>query len=39
MAAAQLDAVIMDAIDWWSTYGTETPELVEVAKRRHSQLN
>ncbi|MCI06904.1 hypothetical protein A2U01_0027966, partial [Trifolium medium] len=29
MVAAQLDAVTMDAIDWWSTYGSETPELAE----------
>jgi hypothetical protein len=37
MAAAQLDAVTMDAIDWWSTYGSETPELAEVAKKVLSQ--
>jgi hypothetical protein len=39
MAAAQLDAVIMDAIDWWSMYGSETPELAEVVKKVLSQLN
>lgn len=33
MAAAQTDAVSMDAIDWWSTYGSETPELAEIAKK------
>jgi hypothetical protein len=33
MVVAQLDAVIMDVIDWWSTYGSETPELAEVAKK------
>jgi hypothetical protein len=37
MAAAQLDAVTMDAIDWWSTYGSETPELAQVAKKVLSQ--
>lgn len=35
--AAQLDAVTMDAIDWWSTYGSETPELAEIAKKVLSQ--
>jgi hypothetical protein len=39
MVVAQLDAVIMDVIDWWSTYGSETPELAEVAKKVLSQLN
>ncbi|KAK9048331.1 hypothetical protein SSX86_032706 [Deinandra increscens subsp. villosa] len=34
---AQLDAVTMEAIDWWSTYGSETPELAEVAKKILSQ--
>jgi len=28
--ATQTDAVTMDAIDWWATYGSETPELAEV---------
>ncbi|KAK1438667.1 hypothetical protein QVD17_04476 [Tagetes erecta] len=36
-AATQADAVTMDAIDWWGTYGAETPELAEVAKRVLSQ--
>jgi hypothetical protein len=37
MEAAQIDAVTMDAIDWWSSYGSETPELAEVAIRVLSQ--
>ncbi|KAJ9548765.1 hypothetical protein OSB04_021308 [Centaurea solstitialis] len=37
MAATQADAVTMDPIDWWSTYGSETPELAEVAKKVLSQ--
>ncbi|XP_052208031.1 uncharacterized protein LOC127811851 [Diospyros lotus] len=37
MAAAQMDAVTMDGIDWWSTYGSETPDLAEVAKKVLSQ--
>ena len=37
LPGAQLDAVTMDAIDWWSTYGAETPELAEVAKKVLSQ--
>ena len=37
MAAAQTDALSMDSIDWWSTYGSETPELAEVAKKILSQ--
>lgn len=35
--ACQEDAVHMDPIDWWSTYGSETPELAEVAKKVLSQ--
>ncbi|KAJ8426768.1 hypothetical protein Cgig2_010200 [Carnegiea gigantea] len=35
--ACQEDAVPMDPIDWWSTYGSETPELGEVAKKVLSQ--
>ncbi|XP_024164304.1 uncharacterized protein LOC112171337 [Rosa chinensis] len=31
--AAQTDAVTMDAIDWWSTYGSQVPELAEVAQK------
>ena len=30
---AQTDAVTMDAIDWWSTYGSETPDLANIAKK------
>ncbi|KAK8576560.1 hypothetical protein V6N13_032481 [Hibiscus sabdariffa] len=37
MPQAQMDAVTMDAIDWWSIYGSQTPELVEVAKKVLSQ--
>ncbi|KAJ9567783.1 hypothetical protein OSB04_003749 [Centaurea solstitialis] len=37
MAATQADAVTMDPIDWWSTYGSETSELAEVAKKVLSQ--
>ncbi|XP_076951533.1 uncharacterized protein LOC143624925 [Bidens hawaiensis] len=33
LPAAQLDAVTMEAIDWWSTYGAETPKLAKVAKK------
>ena len=29
----QMDAVTMEAIDRWSTYGAETPELADVAKK------
>ncbi|XP_076914925.1 uncharacterized protein LOC143574094 [Bidens hawaiensis] len=36
-AATQADVVIMDAIDWWATYGSETPELAEEAKKVFSQ--
>ncbi|KAJ9552616.1 hypothetical protein OSB04_016661 [Centaurea solstitialis] len=32
-----MDAVTMDSIDWWSTYGFETPDLAEVAKKVVSQ--
>ncbi|XP_076934549.1 uncharacterized protein LOC143600881, partial [Bidens hawaiensis] len=32
-AATQADDVTMDAINWWATYGSETPELAEVAKK------
>lgn len=31
--AAQVDAVTLDAVDWWSNYGSETPELAEIAKK------
>ncbi|KAJ9538361.1 hypothetical protein OSB04_031094 [Centaurea solstitialis] len=33
----QMDAVTMEAIDWWATYGAETPELADVAKKVLSQ--
>ncbi|KAD6796145.1 hypothetical protein E3N88_07041 [Mikania micrantha] len=33
MEATQMDAVTMDAIDWWFLYGFETLELAEVLKR------
>ncbi|XP_076930748.1 uncharacterized protein LOC143595669 [Bidens hawaiensis] len=36
-ATKQADVVVMDAIDWWATYGSETPELAEVAKKVLSQ--
>ena len=35
--ACQEDVVHMDPIDWWSTYGSETPELAEVVKKVLSQ--
>ncbi|PRQ29225.1 putative mitochondria fission 1 protein [Rosa chinensis] len=31
--AAQTDAVTMDAISWWSTYGSQVPQLAEVAQK------
>ena len=37
LAAAHMDAVTMDAIDWWSSYGSETPELAVIAKKILSQ--
>ncbi|KAK8481028.1 hypothetical protein V6N13_092896 [Hibiscus sabdariffa] len=37
MPQAQMDAVTMDAIDWWSIYGSQTSELAEVAKKVLSQ--
>ncbi|PWA81484.1 hypothetical protein CTI12_AA186260 [Artemisia annua] len=37
LPAAHVDATTMDAIEWWSTYGSETPELAEVAKKVLSQ--
>nr|KAJ0205113.1 hypothetical protein LSAT_V11C500248400 [Lactuca sativa] len=33
MASSQMDAITMDVIDWWSSYGLEIPELFDVAKR------
>lgn len=38
LVATQADALTMDAIDWWATYGSETLELAEVAKKVLSQL-
>lgn len=37
LPAVQTDAAAMDAIDWWSTYGSETPDLAEVALKVLSQ--
>ena len=37
MAATQTDVMTMDVIDWWSTYGVETPELAVIAKKVLSQ--
>ncbi|KAL7587843.1 hypothetical protein Lser_V15G37134 [Lactuca serriola] len=37
LAATHMDAVTMDAIDWWSSYGSETPELAVLAKKVLSQ--
>ncbi|CAN6243746.1 unnamed protein product [Urochloa humidicola] len=37
MSSVKLDAYNMDAIDWWETYGSETPELAAVATRVLSQ--
>ncbi|KAK8662637.1 hypothetical protein V6N13_024528 [Hibiscus sabdariffa] len=37
MPQAQMDVVTIDAIDWWSIYGSQTPELAEVAKKVLSQ--
>ncbi|XP_040372950.1 uncharacterized protein LOC121052297 [Rosa chinensis] len=31
--AVQTDTVTMDAIDWWSTYGSQVLELAEVAQK------
>jgi hypothetical protein len=33
----QLDAFTMDLIEWWVSYGSETPDLTEVAKKVLSQ--
>ena len=33
----RIDAVTMSPISWWSTYGAETPELAEIAKKVLSQ--
>jgi hypothetical protein len=29
----QADTLMMDPIDWWTTYGAETPKLAEVAEK------
>ncbi|GMJ08624.1 hypothetical protein like AT4G15020 [Hibiscus trionum] len=34
---ARIDATTMSPISWWSTYGSETPELAEIAIRVLSQ--
>ncbi|KAK8573379.1 hypothetical protein V6N13_100179 [Hibiscus sabdariffa] len=34
---ARIDATTMSPISWWSTYGSKTPELVEIAIRVLSQ--
>ncbi|KAL4295556.1 hypothetical protein GQ457_12G000260 [Hibiscus cannabinus] len=34
---ARIDATTMSLISWWSTYGSETPELAEIAIRVLSQ--
>lgn len=31
LPAAKVDAITMSPIKWWSTYGSETPELAEIA--------
>jgi hypothetical protein len=33
----QLDAFTMDLIEWWVSYGSEIPDLTEVAKKVLSQ--
>ena len=37
MSAVQANVVTMDAIDWWCSYGSETLELAEIAKKVLSQ--
>ncbi|CAO2817644.1 unnamed protein product [Amaranthus hypochondriacus] len=37
MPQAQMDVVTLEAIDWWSMYGSQTPDLAEVAKKVLSQ--
>ncbi|KAL7606588.1 hypothetical protein Lser_V15G19453 [Lactuca serriola] len=37
IAETQTDALTMDPIDWWSTYGAETPNLALLAKKVLSQ--
>nr|KAJ0197461.1 hypothetical protein LSAT_V11C700368800 [Lactuca sativa] len=33
LVGTQADAVTMDTINWWATYGVEIPDLADVAKR------
>lgn len=33
MAAVQIDAITLGAIDWWSSYGSKIVELPEVTKK------
>ena len=37
MPGAQADAVTMDVVDWWCSYGSETLKLAEIAKKVLSQ--
>ncbi|XP_023767978.1 uncharacterized protein LOC111916547 [Lactuca sativa] len=37
LPSAQIDVVTMETIDWWSTYGADTPNLVVLAKKILSQ--
>jgi hypothetical protein len=37
LPAVQQDAYSMEAIDWWTIYGSETPELADLAKKVLSQ--
>jgi hypothetical protein len=37
LPSVKQDAYNMDVIDWWETYGSETPELAAVAIRVLSQ--
>ncbi|KAL2939954.1 tRNA modification GTPase MnmE [Bienertia sinuspersici] len=34
---SKTDVVVLEAIEWWSLYGSQTPELAEVAKKVLSQ--
>ncbi|CAO2822833.1 unnamed protein product [Amaranthus hypochondriacus] len=37
MPQAQMDIVTLEAIDWWSMYGSQTPDSAEVTKKVLSQ--
>nr|KAJ0193274.1 hypothetical protein LSAT_V11C800398370 [Lactuca sativa] len=37
LPSAQMDAITMEATDWWSTYGAKTPDLAVLAKKILSQ--